>query len=315
MKNCFNAHELPHRWAHQLPGRETSNSNVHRSGNGNGDTLFSYGTAIGEIIEVKRKRVYIISTRGYSSTTSGHQCSMRGAIPNGEIVIEVHGRFGGRCLFESNHPKDWANYVLHYHIDEAASFALKAKRARRFPEWHLRTMRHHIEQAELVKKLFGLRTKIPNEPEGLAEACAKATAKSEAQRRKQQREADKRKDEYEKKCRAELDEAIPRWRNGEIIRLPHEFLLGQCLLRSVTDTDGMHFVETSRHVTVSYDDAKKAYRFCKIMQAKGWRRNGEKFAIGDYQLDSVGEDGVVAGCHRFSWSELDGFAAREGWME
>ena len=44
----------------------------------------------------------------------------------------------------------------------------------------------------------------------------------------------------------------------------------------------------------------------------GWRRNGESCLVGVYQLDAITNQGIVAGCHRIAWEEVERFAEEQG---
>jgi hypothetical protein len=76
-------------------------------------------------------------------------------------------------------------------------------------------------------------------------------------------------------------------------------------------------LETSQGVRVPLADAERTYRFAKAIQvrAEHWRTNGETHAIGPYRLDVVNESGIIAGCHRISWREIDSFAQSMGWNQ
>ena len=62
-------------------------------------------------------------------------------------------------------------------------------------------------------------------------------------------------------------------------------------------------------------DAKRALSFVLARRAKGWHRNGEQCPVGSYQLDAVNDQGVVAGCHRVDWTEIERFAKTQGWIQ
>lgn len=108
---------------------------------------------------------------------------------------------------------------------------------------------------------------------------------------------------------------LDEWRKGADVALPHDV---PTLLRveGGQDDSGAIIQEmvTSHGARVPLSDARRTYRFAMLARAKGWHRNGEKHAIGSYQLDAVNENGVVAGCHRVSWAEIERFAASQGWQ-
>lgn len=50
-------------------------------------------------------------------------------------------------------------------------------------------------------------------------------------------------------------------------------------------------------------------RFAKSKRESGWHRNGTTFAVGNYQIDEIGSEGVKAGCHHISWAEVERLSA------
>ena len=109
--------------------------------------------------------------------------------------------------------------------------------------------------------------------------------------------------------RIELAQArITSWLAGQgsIYSLPRDL---PTMLRA---WDGQ--METSKGATVPLADAERTFRFVSLVRAKGWHRNGETHAIGHYELDAVNPQGVVAGCHRVSWAEVERFAQSQGWL-
>lgn len=105
------------------------------------------------------------------------------------------------------------------------------------------------------------------------------------------------------------------WRKGVDVSLPYDC---PTMLRVEFGTEGPKAAQemvTSHGARVPLAEAHRTYRFALICKAKGWHRNGETHAIGPYQLDAVNEQGVVAGCHRVTWAEIERFAAAQGWAK
>jgi hypothetical protein len=128
----------------------------------------------------------------------------------------------------------------------------------------------------------------------------------------------KRREAKAAKLLAKSPEVIAEWRAGVRRDLPHSLNL-PVMLRAIMapgesgdEPDGM-VMETSKGARVPLADARRTYRFAMLARAKGWHRNGETHQIGSYQLDSVNEQGVIAGCHRVTWAEIEAFAALMGW--
>jgi hypothetical protein len=74
-------------------------------------------------------------------------------------------------------------------------------------------------------------------------------------------------------------------------------------------------IETSRNAVIPYEAGERCFRFALARRTKGWQRNGEKFAVGPYQLDRVDETGIKAGCHEIDWATIEEFAKQEGWVK
>lgn len=70
---------------------------------------------------------------------------------------------------------------------------------------------------------------------------------------------------------------------------------------------------TSKGARVPLSAAKHTYAFIMAHRSAGWKTNGETHEIGMYRLESVNAQGVVVGCHRVTWEEIDRFAALMGW--
>lgn len=118
----------------------------------------------------------------------------------------------------------------------------------------------------------------------------------------------KRREAKAAKLPAQKPEIIAEWLTGTRSDLPHALNL-PVMLRVRGDD-----METSKGARVPLADARRTYRFAMLARAKGWHRNGETHAIGAYQLDAVNENGVVAGCHRVTWAEIERFATAQGWQ-
>lgn len=103
---------------------------------------------------------------------------------------------------------------------------------------------------------------------------------------------------------------IEKWIAGEIsnYQLPRECPV---VLRVKSDTQSM---ETSKGVRIPLNEAQLAFRFVSKHRETGWHKNGTSFAIGEFQLDAVNESGIVAGCHRIAWNEIERFAKSQNWI-
>lgn len=138
-------------------------------------------------------------------------------------------------------------------------------------------------------------------------ALQKATEKARIEREASERKAEERRAAKAARMLAKSPEIVAEWLAGVRQSLPGSLNL-PVMLRAIGDD-----IETSKGARVPLEDARRTYRFAMLARAKGWHKNGETHAIGHYQLDAVNEQGVVAGCHRVAWSEIERFAKSQGW--
>lgn len=79
-------------------------------------------------------------------------------------------------------------------------------------------------------------------------------------------------------------------------------------------------MQTSKGARVPLADAKWAYHLAMRLRASLSPGTTPQLPsplenkVGMYRLDSVNDNGIVAGCHRISWTEVDRFAALMGWV-
>lgn len=283
MKTQFKSDEIAHIWAHQ--------SAPHGSSPGamsfNGPAFLSYGTEIGRIIEHKGKKAVIYNETPYSVSTSKHQGCVRRAIA-GMQIFHI-GDIGRGCSLRFDAPE---KNLFEYAVEQAKHCAAKAEKAKGKKEYWESLQSGWLNKAMEVSAFFGLRRKVDEKTiQRLTAAAAKAQrkqAKEQAIRLAKQRE--------------EQQDAFAAWLRGE---------------------DGGYFshsafpvafrVEVGELVStlgarVQLDEARLAFRFAQKHRATGWHRNGSTFAVGNYQLDAINAQGIVAGCHRISWKEIERLA-------
>ena len=74
-------------------------------------------------------------------------------------------------------------------------------------------------------------------------------------------------------------------------------------------------LETSHGASVPLEHAIKAFRFVKLVRQRGtpWERNGKTIRVGHFQIDRISAEGdFTAGCHNFTWPEIERAAALAG---
>jgi hypothetical protein len=260
-----------------------------------GDTIYSYGQHFPMAKHVKDGNV-LLTTQEYSVSTSRHLSHTRQACHHMN-PIKVHNVMA--------HTKKDHLANIHDGFLRVARSMEKSKRARVYKDMYIRDAHSIMGDMERYAKLFLPRHKFDFTIEGCTESIAKV---AERERKREARELKKR-------IAAEA-ERLEKWVKGDVVLVP--FYNSPCRLRVrpsdyLSDTLEYDVVQTSLGATVPYLDAQRCFKFIMARRKKGWRRNGEQFPIGNFQLDAVGKDGIVAGCHRISWKEIERFSKQEGW--
>lgn len=276
MKTKFDSSEIAHIWANQSAPYGRSSSALSFDG----PLLNSYTTTIARLVEHKGKKAVVINDRSFSVTTTKHQSRMYRAIPQ-----DLPKFYFATGRLSSLNPS--AVELFDYAISKAAESAGKAINARK-PERYLATQGHWLSEAQKVSNFFGLRRKVSEKQ--IARA-AKAKAKAE-------KEAAKAAKECEAKAQAEYSAAFEAWKTGGGEYFPHH------LFPIAFRVEGEELVSTLG-ARVPLDAAKRAIRFATSKRGQQWRENGETCEVGNYKLNAINEQGVVAGCHRISWAEID----------
>lgn len=286
MKTVFKSSELPHIWAHKRAPHGRSPGNLSFQG----DAILSYSTEIARHIMHNGKPAVIFNATSYSITTSGAQSCIRGAIPPGVPVFEIGDIRRGDGLGRIE-----PGQLFEYAVKQAASCAVKAARARSNRDWLLGRQAHWLKAARDVSEFFGLRRKVDEKTiDRLAAAERRARAKADKLARKAEAEQ-----------LARDAESIKAWQSGADVYPSYHWPV---MLRA----EGSELV-TSRGARVPLVDAQRTFRFAIALREKGWHRNGATHEIGGYQLDAVNDQGIVAGCHRIAWPEIERVAKLQGW--
>lgn len=77
-------------------------------------------------------------------------------------------------------------------------------------------------------------------------------------------------------------------------------------------------LQTSRGASVPLTHALRAFRFIKLVRAKGegWKANGKTVPVGHFRIDQIGPNGdFEAGCHFIQWAEVERLAGALGVMD
>lgn len=306
MKTRYTSKELPHIFCNLTPEEATTSAGTCPANESfrNG-AYYSYGTVIARWIDYKGKRALLVNSSGYSISTTRHQSALRRAIPPGVVQFKISGLGRGECLRQDGPALyDWS-------VKAAAEFEDKATRARGEYQKssHMQQSQVYLKQAQTVSDFFGLRRKVnAKSVERVRKAAKLANKKAEKGR---QANFEKRATEIERR-KVEQRGAYDAWKSGENegVFWPDNF---PTAFRVERDTErGMELTAelVSTHgARVPLDAARVALRFILRKRGTDWHRNGETCPVGSYQLDAINAQGVVAGCHRFNWEEVERVAA------
>lgn len=286
----MNNKEVAHIWANKSRP-SASGSHFYFDG----DAIYSYGSHFP--IARHFKGFVLFTGRSHSVTTSRH----KGIVRNASHHLTS---FTVSDVMSDPSSKDVQEYG-----EQIKSLSINADKARN-PDNALRILTEAVSEANLFCESFGFKTRFTM-PDNLDELKAKARASEERER---QSKAIK-----QAKLESESGETIQQWLAGEMVTVPH--FIGTVYLRqykiSEADTNigkgGVFGMETSKGARVPLSEAQKAFQFAVAMRARGWHRNGDNFQVGDYHLDAINEQGVVAGCHCIAWPEIERFAKAQGW--
>lgn len=279
MKTHFKSDEIAHVWANQGAPRGECSASMSFAV----DVFYSYSTAIARRVHHKGASAYLINDQSFSVTTSRHQGLVRQAISG--LVLHYSAPNGTQL---NPSPREMLDYALQQSADAQAA----AKKARTRADSHLAHAAQWLNRAQAVVDFYGLRVKIDEKAVTRLEA---AKAREEKRQAKEQAKRIARQAEEQR-------EDMEKWLAGEDVRSYFSALP----IRFRIESDEL---VSSRGARVPTTEAERAVAFALKMRAKGWHRNGETFGVGMYQFDAINEQGVVIGCHRIEWSEVERVAS------
>lgn len=297
MKHKFTGREIGHAWWHETHDTYGDAGNMSFADG----LMLSYSTGIARKCKTEDGRVYaIINSRRFSNTTCSHMKAARAAIPGDVQVFYVDAPRGAMlnhspALLASAKEADFREA-----IGEAAEIngnaRLKIRRSK-----FLAAAQVARREATDICNFFSLPM-----PDWVNETDEEAEAFLVAEQAKNQ----KRDEEIRQQREVEAAEDLEAWLLGG----PFNSLFYILAPRLRVNPRNQLSIETSLGAEIPYDEGRRAFLFCRKMREKGWRVNGKTFPIGSYQLSSVNEYGIVAGCHRITWEEIERFATQQGWM-
>jgi len=308
----MNSSELTHLWAQ-------NNNADKRAGNlycVDGRLVF-YSTCLGRFLKHKGKDYVLINDNSYSSRTGKHNSNRNRALHGHDIPkFHVGGLPRGTMLdFDSPglQAYKWA-------MDQAAECLQKSVKARTSKAWLLEKAQEWMGEAQRTSDFFGLKKTIDRKALDKIAADKEKAAKEYAEEIAELRRIRKEREELETEwARQDLE----KWVNhqplehgsGYFRNMPVKLRVEKGSIEERIDGDDKLEIVTSIGARIPYSAGKRTFEFYIKVHEKGWRRNGETFQIGAYQLDSANPQGLVAGCHRIDHEEIMRFAKQEGWIQ
>ena len=294
--------EVAHAWANQTH-ESMRGCNVYFEG----DTIFSYGAHF-PIARHDGKGNVLFTAQDYSVSTSKHKSIVRRACTHLRVfTVPYVGR-----IESTRHSNN-----LDFYQKQIAEQYGKAGRAHKYGREHLSAAESFAREAVDYANTYyfddqSARLAAIKRIEGLEISSAERQHiidKSERWETETQAREERRAKAIEENNR----EAISEWKAGERREMPHG--VQKIYLRKNPKwwIDAKDSVQTSWGARVPLDDARLLYRFAASRKESGWQSNGETFDVGGFRLERVNEHGIVVGCHRIAWDEVDRLAEAEGW--
>jgi len=279
MKTKYSSNrELIHVWANNDDSTVWKRSN---SVNCEHDILYSYATAIGQIVN---NDTVIYNTASYSNTTSTHQGLMQQATSHylNRIYLDI-SKYNLKSLIFNQ--RDFEELVFNPNMNKASEYLVKSSRSKKYKDHLINQALFIFDNLERYALLFNLKYELPN-IDHLTESAIKADKEAKA---------------LEKIRRAERikqqAEALANWRKGLDIRNHFEITA----LRIKDDV-----IETSRGAKIPLEHAIKFWGLIKAWHEKGtsYVKSNHSIHLGNYAVNRFENDILTVGCHQIPYSEI-----------
>lgn len=283
MRTVFPNQQVAHVWAQQ---NQSEGRNANSSVRFRGRVLYSYAEPIAAFVE--GGAACLVTSRTFSVTTTRHTSRALQAIPPGVRVMRAVD-VSSRC-FGPDHERNRAAFA-----EEITAATLRIAKARKNKDWAADTAKRAIDNANSYAEVFGLEWRFdPLSPEAVAAAVEGAKARKEAEKKRAAKQAE------------EAREAMAEWIAGTRHVAPAH---PETFLRISGDGES---VQTSRGAVVPVAHARRAWPFILAGFREGFHRNGTEIRLGAFQVDSIGEGVLRAGCHTVKQSEVERIAGLLG---
>lgn len=311
MKYVVNNKQVPHLWANQFQERAQGNGSISFTGT----VLYSYAAAIGNLVTAPNgERVALLISRTWSVTTSSHQSAARSAVSHlTNFTVPNIGAYHANV----DHGANLEYLTKNFQENVRASY-----RKRTFTEWAHSSLVEQANNITAYARVFTL-DGAPSAQDMTDQLNALAAFHDTPDKRAKRalRQANTEAEKAAQKlavdaARAAAQIKITEWRAGLRNDIPGAYRTddnGGALIRIRGDV-----LETSRGAEVPLEHAKRLFKRLIACREAGqeWHRNGATIHVGHFQVDHINADGsFVAGCHRFSWPEIERAAITAGVLE
>ena len=261
--------------------------------------IYSYGYHF-PIAAFYGDNAVLFNSSGYSNTTAKHQNYARRALAYNVQIIECPDVL----LQNGGHAENMAHFETEY-----KNALLKAKRARLHSTLHIDHAEKQRANARAYCELFAL-----DVPEWVNIGISQAVIDEMHEKSKQAQAAQiAAKKEREEKARADYEEKIKRWKNGESVALPYRHD-APIYLR----VNGER-VETSRNAQVTIKNARRLYHI--VRNTRGTSETCRQHAIENmsqidgFRIQQIHQNGdIQIGCHFIQWDEIQNLATSQNWV-
>ena len=328
---------MAHGWAHDT---DSTHVGYLRNGRVNGELIYSYNTAMGRRLVMKKLGVvFILNERRYSNTTNQHQSYILNAIPDLNKVIFLNG--DRMCLDVSGYNPQYSSdynsrhkHSLEYQVEKLVFFLNKQRNAK--SKDYSSEIRIRENSIKLYMDIFiggrlSTLTKLELTPfekfiissvykdVPWKEYSAKVADKLAASNKTIKAKAKLKEKEKTKKA----EQRVSEWLQGEHGCSDVSIHLGRrILLRSVPGKQPFEqYVQTSGGIQVSEENAITVYRMIlRIMKLNGGyskelvQKMLEKCnltSIEGWRIDDIESNGNFhSGCHHILWKDIEDFIKR-----
>lgn len=293
----MNNDQVAHLWANQ--------SKTYAKGSNfffDGKTIYSYGThfPVATLVPLKvidggkttEQNIVLFNRESYSVSTQRHQSIARQAVNHLETFEWDAPSFGWELTMDRTSVKK----AFEEYRKQSEESMLKASRARKYKDAHLRDAHNAIEKANRLLVLFRKDLPYVRKLKPLDnESIERLNEQAKAQRRK------------EIQANRKLEKA---WLDHETDSLPrgHRYLIRRKITRFPEHTRDI--VETSHGARIPLDDAKTFYK--AISRFRSTPEQCPSMNVSHFRLNKLSSQGARIGCHFLAWSVMDQFAQSIG---